>query len=80
MSESPPPSLPPSPAGPPPRASFRETASAVFWSFFGVRKRRAGERDRLSLNPVHVVIMGVIGGIVFVATLLVIVNLIVRKG
>ena len=65
--------------GPPTRtASFRQTASAVLWSLFGVRKRRESQKD-IQLNPVHVVIMGLVGGLVFVLTLLLIVRIVVSN-
>lgn len=59
------------------RGSLAQTARAVFWSFFGVRRRSDYERDADSLNPIHVIIMGVIGAAVFVLLLLLIVRLIV---
>ncbi|HTT13829.1 MAG TPA: DUF2970 domain-containing protein [Burkholderiaceae bacterium] len=59
------------------KASLRQTAGAVFWSFFGVRKRADHEADIARLNPVHVIVMGIIGAAIFVATLLVIVHFVV---
>jgi len=61
------------------KASFGATMKAVFWSFFGVRKRRDYESDAARLNPVHVVIAGVIGALVFVAILVVIVKVVVAN-
>ncbi|MBV8625342.1 MAG: DUF2970 domain-containing protein [Herbaspirillum sp.] len=52
---------------------------AVFWSFFGVRKRRDYESDAARLNPVHVIIAGIIGALVFVAILVVIVKVVVAN-
>ena len=48
---------------------------AVFWSFFGVRKRRDYDADAQSLTPVQIVIAGLIGGAVFVSTMLLLVYL-----
>lgn len=59
------------------KASFGATMKAVFWSFFGVRKRGHYEADAQQLNPVHVIIAGVIGALLFIAVLLVIVNSVV---
>jgi hypothetical protein len=59
------------------KASLRQTAGAVFWSFFGVRKRADHEADIARLNPVHVIIMGILGAAIFVATLLIIVKFVV---
>lgn len=59
------------------KASFAATMKAVFWSFFGVRKRSDYESDAARLNPVHVVIAGVIGAAIFVTILILIVKLVV---
>ncbi|MGN6388607.1 MAG: DUF2970 domain-containing protein [Burkholderiaceae bacterium] len=59
------------------KASFRATMSAVFWSFFGVRKKSAYEKDAAHLNPVHVIIAGVIGAALFVLALVVVVHFVV---
>ena len=48
---------------------------AVFWSFFGVRKRRDYDADAQSLTPAQIIIAGLIGGAVFVLTLLLLVYL-----
>lgn len=66
----------PTPSPPTRTGSLRQTASAVLWSLFGVRKRRESQKD-VQLDPVHVVVMGLIGGLVFVLTLLLIVRFIV---
>jgi len=59
-------------------ASLLQVASAVFWSFFGVRKGRNILQDMESINPLHVVIVGLVAGLVFVLTLVAIVTLIMR--
>ncbi len=61
------------------RLSFASTMKAVLWSFFGVRKKSDYERDAAELNPVHVLIAGVIGGLLFVGVLVVIVKMVVAK-
>ncbi len=60
------------------RATFLQTVGAVFWSFFGVRKRRDLEADMLQLNPVHIIIAAVAGAAIFVLTLIFIVRLVVQ--
>jgi hypothetical protein len=60
-------------------ASFVQTVKAVLWSFFGVRKKSEYEKDAAQLNPVHVLIAGVIGAIIFIAVLLTIVHFVVAK-
>lgn len=61
------------------KASFLAIIKAVFWSFFGVRKRSDYERDAAQLNPVHVLIAGVLGALLFVGILIGIVKLVVAK-
>ena len=58
-------------------ASPLQVAKAVFWSFFGVRKRSDHEADIARLNPVHVIVMGILGAAIFIASLLVIVHFVV---
>jgi hypothetical protein len=55
-------------------ASLLQTARAVAWSFFGVRKKSGYEDDAAQLNPVHVILMGIAGAALFVAVLLVIIK------
>jgi len=52
-----------------------KAALAVFWSFFGVRKRRDYDADAQSLTPAQVIIAGLIGAAVFVLTMLLLVYL-----
>ncbi|HYC42625.1 MAG TPA: DUF2970 domain-containing protein [Noviherbaspirillum sp.] len=61
------------------KASFGATMKAVFWSFFGIRKKSDYEKDAQQLNPVHVIIAGLIGALIFIATLLLIVKSVVGK-
>lgn len=61
------------------KASFGATLKAVFWSFFGVRKKSDYEKDAQQLNPVHVIIAGLLGALVFIATLIMIVKSVVSK-
>jgi Protein of unknown function (DUF2970) len=61
------------------KASFFATMKAVFWSFFGVRKKSDYEKDAAQLNPVHVIIAGLIGALVFILTLVMIVKSVVAK-
>jgi hypothetical protein len=52
-----------------------KAALAVFWSFFGVRKRRDYDADAQSLTPAQIIIAGLIGGLLFVLTMLLLVYL-----
>lgn len=60
------------------KPNLLQTISAVLWSFFGVRKGRDHDRDMAQLNPVHVVITGVVFGVLFVLTLLMIVKSVIN--
>jgi hypothetical protein len=62
------------------KGSFMQTMKAVAWSFFGVRKSSAYERDLNQLNPVHVIIAGVIGAVAFIVALVVLVNWVIASG
>ena len=53
------------------------TMRAVLWSFFGVRKQQDHESDLETLNPVHVIIAGIIAAAIFVVSLILIVRLVV---
>ena len=61
------------------KASFGATMKAVFWSFLGIRKRKDYEKDSASLNPVHVVIAGLIGVLLFIGVLVTLVRIAVAK-
>ncbi len=61
------------------KASFGATMKAVFWSFFGIRKRSDYEKDSASLNPIHVIIAGLIGVLVFIGVLIVLVRIAVSQ-
>ena len=62
------------------KGSFVQTLRAVAWSFFGVRKGSEYEKDVAGLNPVHVVVAGVLAAIVFVVALVLLVNWVIGSG
>jgi hypothetical protein len=62
------------------KGSFAQTLRAVAWSFFGVRKSSDYEQDVGQLNPVHVVIAGVLGALLFIGALALLVNWIIASG
>jgi len=55
-----------------------QVAKAVFWSFFGVRKRAEYEKDAVALTLQQVVTAGIIGGVIFVLSLVMLVRFITR--
>jgi hypothetical protein len=62
------------------RGSFLQTLRAVGWSFFGVRRSSDNALDVQKLNPVHVVIAGVLGAALFVGALVLLVQWVVTSG
>jgi hypothetical protein len=58
-------------------ATLGQTAKAVLWSFFGVRKQSSYEKDARDLNPVHVIIMAILAAAAFIAILIGIIKYIV---
>ena len=62
------------------KASLLRTLLAVFWSFFGVRKSKDLERDVSELNPLHLVVAGVVVAALFVGALIALVNWVIKSG
>ncbi|WP_088285398.1 DUF2970 domain-containing protein [Ideonella sp. A 288] len=62
------------------KASPLQTMKAVAWSFFGVRRSTDLENDVARLNPVHVIIAGLIGAALFVLSLILLVKWVVGSG
>jgi hypothetical protein len=67
------------PAESAPAAGFLRVLGAVFSSFLGIRRKASGERDMVTIKPVHVIVAGVLGAAVFVALLVLLVTVITRK-
>jgi hypothetical protein len=71
-------------SAPDPRASEQPAVkpSAGFFhvlgSFLGIRKRTSGERDTVTIKPVHVILAGLLGAALFVAILVGLVVFITR--
>jgi hypothetical protein len=61
------------------KASFGATMKAVFWSFFGIRKRKDYEQDSANLNPVHLILAGLLGAAMFIGVLVVLVRIAVSQ-
>jgi len=60
------------------KASFFRALQAVFWSFLGIRKQSDYEKDAESLNPIHVIIAGVLAAALFVGVLIFVVSRVVK--
>jgi hypothetical protein len=59
-------------------AGFLRVLGAVFAAFLGIRKRASGERDAVTIKPVHVIIAGVLGAALLVGLLATLVMFITR--
>jgi hypothetical protein len=62
------------------KGSFGQTMRAVAWSFFGVRRSADYAQDVAKLNPVHVIIAGIVGAALFVTVLVLLVKWVVGSG
>lgn len=62
------------------KGSVLQTFKAVAWSFFGVRRSKDYANDVEKLNPVHVVIAGIIGALIFIGCLVLLVRWVVGSG
>jgi Protein of unknown function (DUF2970) len=62
------------------RGSFWRSFQAVAWSFFGVRKNAEYEKDVNQLNPVHVIVAGIVAAAAFVFGLVLLVQWVVASG
>ena len=60
--------------------SLLQTMRAVAWSFLGIRRSSGYEQDVQKLNPVHVVIGGIVGAALFVGAIVVLVRWVVSSG
>ena len=62
------------------KGSLLQTMAAVTWSFLGIRRSSDNARDISQLNPVHVIIGGIVGAALFVLALVLLVNWVVGSG
>ena len=60
------------------KASFFQVVKAVLWSMLGVRQQKSYENDAAKITLKQAVVAGIIGGIVFVATILTLVMLAIK--
>lgn len=61
------------------KGSIWRTIRAVTWSFVGLRARGDPEKEAEQLNPVHIVIVALVGVLVFVGSLILLVTWVVGK-
>jgi hypothetical protein len=61
-------------------ASLLQSFRAVAWSFFGIRRSAGHAQDMQTLNPVHVIVAGVISAALFVLALVLLVRWVIGSG
>lgn len=61
-----------------PNGSVLQVMKAVLAAFMGIRKKSDLEKDAANLKPAQVIIGGLVGGILFVVSILLLVKLIVN--
>jgi len=62
------------------RGSFWQTVKAVAWSFFGVRKSSDHAQDVSRLNPIHVIVAGLLATVLFVLGLVLLIQWVIGSG
>ena len=61
------------------KGSLWRTIVAVLWSFVGLRSRKAFQQDIAQLNPIHIIAVGLVLGLLFVLGLVALVNWVVAQ-
>lgn len=62
------------------KGSLLQTMRAVAWSFLGIRRRADYASDVAKLNPIHVVVAGIVGAALFVLVLVLLVRWVIASG
>ena len=65
-------------AAPKANATFFQVAKAVLWSMLGVRQQKGYEDDTAKITLKQAVIAGIIGGVVFVVSMLTFVHFVIK--
>jgi hypothetical protein len=61
------------------RTSLARSIKMVAWSLLGIRSRQGYQDDLAKVNPVHVVVVGFVAVLLFVVSLIGLVNWVVAK-
>ncbi len=67
------------PEAKPGNGDFFRSIKLVAWSFMGIRSRSGYQQDLARVNPLHVVLVGVVAALFLVVGLIVLVNWVVAK-
>ena len=61
------------------KGSLIRAVIAVLWSFIGLRSRAEFNKDVTQLNPIHLIVVGLVLALLFVLGLLALVNWVVSQ-
>jgi amino acid transporter len=67
------------PATRPRPGSFLRSVKAVTWSFVGIRKKSEYEEDLGRINPLHIIVVALLGVVLFVGGLVMLVHWVVGR-
>ena len=67
------------PNEPKPKGSLLLSLKLVAWSFLGIRSRKGYQDDLARVNPMHVVLVGLVLVLIIVVSLIGLVNWVVAK-
>jgi hypothetical protein len=59
------------------RGTLLGTVKAVLWGFLGVRRHADYQKDIASLNPIHIIVVGLVMALLFVLGLIALVHWVV---
>lgn len=60
-------------------SSFGRSLRMVAWSFLGIRKNSESHEETTRVDPVHIVLAGIVGAVIFVIGLVLLVNWVLAK-
>jgi hypothetical protein len=60
-------------------APFWRSVKMVAWSFLGIRKNSEYQKDLARVNPLHIIAVAIGGVLIFVVSLVILVNWVVAK-
>ena len=60
------------------RSNIFKAARAVLWSFLGIRNKDEAQTDMANLSITQVIVVGIVGAVLFVITLVLLVNFVTR--
>lgn len=60
------------------KSNIFKAARAVLWSFLGIRNKDEAQTDMANLSITQVIVVGIVGAVLFVITLVLLVNFVTR--